>query len=113
MEVPKELLDKVYEAIELARATGKIEKGCNEVTKTIETGKAQLVIASSDANPKEIILHLPVLSKEKNVIYLEVSSKTELGAAAGIDVGTIAVSIVEAGEAKNIIEEIKTSLSQM
>lgn len=113
MEIPKELIDKVYEAIELARATGKIKKGCNEVTKTIETGKAQLVIASGDANPKEIIMHLPVLAKEKNVPYMEVSSKTELGAAAGIDVGTIAVSIVDAGDAKNLIDEINTSLSQL
>ena len=35
-EVPKELVDKVYEAIEVAKATGKIKKGTNEATKVIE-----------------------------------------------------------------------------
>ena len=34
-EVPKEIADKVYEALEIARDTGKIGKGTNEVTKNI------------------------------------------------------------------------------
>ena len=32
----KELVNKAYEAIEVAKATGKIKKGTNEVTKAIE-----------------------------------------------------------------------------
>ena len=37
-EAPKELVDKVYEAVEVAKATGKIRKGTNEATKFIEKG---------------------------------------------------------------------------
>ncbi|HNR26482.1 MAG TPA: 50S ribosomal protein L7ae, partial [Methanobacteriaceae archaeon] len=35
-DVPKELADKAYEALEIARDTGKITKGTNEVTKAME-----------------------------------------------------------------------------
>ncbi len=37
-EAPKEIVDKVLEAIEVAKATGKIKKGTNEVTKALERG---------------------------------------------------------------------------
>jgi len=43
--------EKAYEAVELARTTGKIKKGTNEVTKSIERGTAKLVIYAKDVNP--------------------------------------------------------------
>ena len=36
IEVQKELVDKIYEVIEVAKASGKIKKGTNETTKSIE-----------------------------------------------------------------------------
>jgi len=91
--------DKVLEAIEVARATGKIKKGSNEVTKAIERGTAKLVAVAKDTDPKEIIMHLPLLCKEKNVPFYEIDTKEELGGAAGIPVGTTAVAITTEGEA--------------
>ncbi|MBI1972084.1 MAG: 50S ribosomal protein L7ae, partial [Candidatus Aenigmarchaeota archaeon] len=35
-EVSKDLVNKVYEAIEIAKNSGKIRKGTNEATKSIE-----------------------------------------------------------------------------
>ena len=98
--------DRVYEAVEVARNTGKLRKGANEVTKAIEKGQAKLVVIAKDVSPKEIVMHIPLLAKEKNVPCLEVPSKDELGAAAGIPLGTAAVAIVQEGEAKNIIKEL-------
>ena len=46
IEVPKEMMDKVYEIIEVAKTTGKISKGTNETTKAIERGKAKFVVVS-------------------------------------------------------------------
>ncbi len=100
--------EKVLQAIELAKASGKIKKGTNEVTKAIERGTAKLVAIAKDVNPAEITMHIPLLSKEKNVPCFEVPSKEELGAAAGISVGTSAVAIVKEGEAKNIIKELQS-----
>lgn len=100
--------NKAYEAVELAKATGKIRKGTNEVTKAIEKGQAKLVIFAKDVTPPEIIMHLPLIAKEKNIACVEVPSKEELGAAAGLDVPTSAIAIVVEGEAKNIIKELST-----
>ena len=91
---------KVLEAIEIARETGKIAKGVNEVTKAIERSKALLVVSSEDTDPKEIIMHLPVLCAEKKIPYTTVSKKTELGRAAGISVSASAIAILEKGDAK-------------
>ena len=98
--------EKAYEAIELANKTGKIRKGTNEATKAIEKGKAKLVVIAQDVTPKEITMHIPMLCKEKNIPCVEVPSKEELGAAAGMPVGTAAVAITEAGEAKDAISEL-------
>jgi len=106
VEVPKELLDKVYEAIETAKTTGKIKKGTNETTKTIEKGKAKMVVIAKDVTPPEITMHIPLIAEEKNVPCFTVPSKEELGAAAGIQVGTGSIAVVEEGEAKNLIKEI-------
>jgi len=101
--------EKAYEAVELAVKTGKIKKGTNEVTKMIEKGKAKLVVVAQDVSPKEIVMHIPMLCKEKKILCIEVASKEELGAAAGMPVGTSAVAITEEGEAKEVIESLAKS----
>ena len=98
--------EKVYEAIEVARSTGKIKKGTNEVTKALEKGNAKLVAIASDVSPPEIVMHLPVLSKEKGVPCFTVGTKEELGASAGINIPTVSVAIVNEGEAKKLLKEL-------
>ena len=110
MAEQNEIANKAYEAIEIAKTTGKIKKGTNETTKVIERGVAKLVVAAKDVNPPEVIMHLPVLCKEKNIPYVEVPSKEELGAAAGLEVPTSSVAIVQEGEAKDLIKQIVSKL---
>lgn len=101
---------KVLEAIEVARTSGKIRKGANEATKAVEKGEAKLVVYAADVSPKEIIMHLPLLCKEKNIPCVEISKKDDLGAAAGLPVSTAAVAIVKEGEAKSRIESLKSEI---
>ena len=96
--------EQALEIIEVARKTGKIKRGCNEVTKIIESGKAEFVVYASDVSPKEIVMHLPILAKEKGVKCAEVKKKEELGAAAGLALGTSAVCVLVEGEAKELIK---------
>lgn len=98
--------NKAYEAVELAKKTGKIKKGSNEATKIAERGLAKLVVVASDVSPREVIMHLAPLCKEKNIPYVEVPSREELGAAAGLQVPTSAVVIIKEGEAKDLIKEL-------
>lgn len=97
---------RVLEAIEIAKKTGKIKKGTNEVTKVVERGQAKLVAIAKDVSPKEIIMHLPALCKEKNIPLIEVDKKEDLGIAAGLGVSTSAIAIVSEGEAKDIIKQL-------
>lgn len=97
---------KVYEAIELARKTGKIKKGTNEVTKAVERSVAKIVFVAKDVNPPEVVMHLEPLCRDKNIPLLSVPSKEELGAAAGLNVPTVCVAIVEEGEAKESIRDL-------
>ena len=110
--IPKDLIEKVFEAVELAKKTGKIKKGTNETTKAVERGTAKLVIVAKDVNPKEIIMHLPALCEEKDIPLVPVESREELGTAAGLGIPTSAVTILQEGEAKNLIKEIATKLKQ-
>ena len=96
-----------YAIIEKARKTGKVDKGTNEVTKAIERGVAKAVFYAADVAPKEIIAHLAIISKEKNIPCFEVDSKQKLGVSAGIPVATSAVAVIDGGDAKKDIASIK------
>ena len=109
-ELSKQQIDKVLEAIEIAKTTGKIKKGTNEVTKAIERGTAKFVAIAKDVNPKEIVMHIPLLAKEKNIPFVEVPSKEELGSAVGINVPAVSVAIINEGESKSLIKEIVAEL---
>ncbi len=110
MELSKELNEKVFEAIEIAKTTGKLKKGTNEVTKSVERGIVSLVVVAKAVYPNGIIMHLAPLCKEKDIPYVEISSKDELGTAAGLERPTSAVAIIQEGEAKNLVKEIVASL---
>lgn len=112
-EVPKELGDKALEALELARNTGKIRKGVNEVTKAVEKGTAKLVILADDVQPPEILMHLPMLCDEKNIPYLCVSGKEAVGGACGLRVPTASGCIVDEGKAKDSVSEIIEKLNEI
>jgi len=97
----------VYRIIEIARKTGKIEKGTNEVTKAIERGTAKLVVYAADVEPKEIVQHLPILCKEKKIPCIEVDSKQKLGISVGIPVSASSVVVIDSGEAEAEISSLK------
>ena len=105
-QVPKELANKIYEAVSVAKASGKIRKGVNETTKAIDRGIAKLVVLAEDVTPPEILMHLPLLCDEKKIPYVYVPSKVELGKMCGIEVPTSSIAIVQEGDAKKLIAEI-------
>ena len=101
-----EVSNKAYEAIEIAKKTGKIKKGINESTKAVERNTAKLVVVAEDVSPAEVIMHLEPLCNEKEIPFVKVPSKEELGAAAGLRVPTSSVVIIKEGNAKDIIVSI-------
>ncbi len=112
-DVPKDLSEKAYEAVEAARSTGKVCKGTNEVTKHVERGQGVLVLIAEDVEPEEVVAHLPILCEEKKIPYIYVPDKLELGKASGIEVTTAASCIIKPGKAKEMIEEIVDNLESL
>lgn len=109
-EVSKDVVNAVYEAVRVAKQSGKVRKGTNETTKAIERGISKLVVIAEDVEPPEVVAHLPILCEERNAAFIFVPSKQQLGASLGIDVGSAAATIIEAGEAQHIIEQVITSI---
>lgn len=105
-DVPADLQEDALEALEVARDTGSVKKGTNETTKAIERGNADLVVIAEDVQPEEIVLHLPELADEKGIPFIFVETQDEVGHAAGLEVGSAAAAITDAGEAESEVEDI-------
>ena len=111
--VPKDLSDVAYEALQIARDTGKIRRGTNEVTKAIEKGVAKMVYIAEDVVPPEVVAHLPILSEERKAPYIFVPSKSRLGTSTGLGVSTAAACIVETGDSTDLISDIVAKLNEL
>jgi large subunit ribosomal protein L7Ae len=112
-EIPKEVADAAYEALQIANNTGSVRKGTNETTKAVERGQAKLVVIAEDVDPPEVVAHLPLLCEEHKIPYIFVPSKRKLGASAGIDVPAASACISEVGDAVGLIKEISSRIEEL
>jgi len=112
-ETPKEIIDQAYELVELARDSGKLRKGTNEVTKLVERGDALFVVLAEDVNPPEILMHMPVLCDERKVPFAFVPSRAELGNACGLEKPTASVAITDAGKGKPLLEDLAKKIADL
>ncbi|NYZ74503.1 50S ribosomal protein L7ae [Candidatus Micrarchaeota archaeon] len=106
LEIPPELVPQIIEMLSVAKDSGKVKKGVNEATKAIERKTAQLIVLAGDVTPEEVVIHIPMLCKEKNIPYAFVPTKKDLGMAVGIAVGTSAVAVENAGGATEKLQDI-------
>ena len=112
-DVPADLEDDAIEALEVARDTGSVKKGTNETTKAVERGNAELVFIAEDVSPEEVVMHLPEIAAEKDVPYVFVGTQDDIGHAAGLQVGSAAAAIVDAGEAGDDVESIAEKVEEL
>jgi U4/U6 small nuclear ribonucleoprotein SNU13 len=89
-----QLGNKILEVVQQATHYKQLKKGANEATKALSRGIADLIVLSADAEPLEIILHLPLLCEDKNVPYVFVKSRQALGRACGVSRSVIACAIL-------------------
>ena len=113
-EIPNDLKEKQNEFLaELKKKHGKTRIGVNEVTKAIERDQAKIVFAAKDVIPDEVVMHLPLLCKEKKVPFSYVDTKKELGEKVGIAVGAAAVAVTDLGESQKEFETISKRLNEL
>ena len=114
---PKPLTKQILELIATAANFKKIKKGANESTKTLNRGITELIVLAADAEPIEILLHLPLLCEDKNVPYVFVSSQKALGRACGVSRPVISVSIMKEDQGQNkwgkTIQEIRSQIEKL
>jgi large subunit ribosomal protein L7Ae len=113
INVPKEVADAAYEALQLATQTGAVRKGTNETTKAVERSQAKLVVIAEDVDPPEVVAHLPLICDERKIPYVFVPNKQKIGSAIGIDVPAAAACIVESGDAGSLVKEISKRLEEI
>lgn len=106
------LATKALEMINAANNTGKVRKGVNETTKAIERGVAKFVVYAEDVDPKEVVMHLPILCKEKQIPCMAVPSKENLGKAVGIPVATSAVAILVPGDGADMLKSLSSAAKE-
>jgi U4/U6 small nuclear ribonucleoprotein SNU13 len=92
-----------------------LKKGANEATKTLNRGISEFIVMAADAEPLEILLHLPLLCEDKNVPYVFVASKQALGRACGVSRPVIACSVLsnEGSQLKSQIQTLRSAIEQL
>ncbi len=101
------LTTKILNLTQQAVNYKQMRKGANEATKTLNRGQSEFVVLAADAEPLEILLHIPLLCEDKNVPYVFVRSKQALGRACGVSRPVIAASITQ-NEGSQIKPQITT-----
>jgi ribosomal protein L7Ae-like RNA K-turn-binding protein len=92
-----------------------LRRGANEATKTLNRGLSEFIVMAADAEPLEILLHLPLLCEDKNVPYVFVRSKQALGRACGVSRPIIACSVTsnEGSQLKPQITGIQQEIEKL
>uniref|UniRef100_A0A8D0VXM7 H/ACA ribonucleoprotein complex subunit 2 n=1 Tax=Sus scrofa TaxID=9823 RepID=A0A8D0VXM7_PIG len=79
----RKLTRKLYKCIKKAVKQKQIRRGVKEVQKFINKGEKGIMVLAGDTLPVEVYCHLPVMCEDRNLPYVYIPSKTDLGAAAG------------------------------
>jgi len=94
-ETPQDVQEQVYEMVKSLGKDGKgrLKKGANEVTKSAERGTAQMIVMAENVNPSELLAHIPMICKEKEIPFIYVEDQAYLAEAAGMSTGTRTAAI--------------------
>lgn len=109
------LTQTILQLLQQAQHYQQLKKGANEATKTLNRGIASFIVLAADAEPLEILLHLPILCEDKNVPYVFVRSKTALGRACGVSRAVIAASVThnDGSQLKSQIVQVQQSIEKL
>ncbi|KAF0990509.1 hypothetical protein HZS_3253, partial [Henneguya salminicola] len=105
---------KLMNIVNQAENYKQLRKGANEATKCLNRGIAEFIVLAADAEPIEILLHLPLLCEDKNVPYVFVRSKIALGRACGVSRPVIACAIthIDGSQLKSQIEVCQQAIEK-
>jgi len=111
----QQLTTKILNLVQQAMNYKQLRKGANEATKTLNRGISEFIVCAADAEPLEILLHLPLLCEDKNVPYVFIRSKQALGRACGVSRPVIACSITsdEGSQLRPQIQQVQIEIERL
>ncbi|KAL8416273.1 hypothetical protein RB596_006726 [Gaeumannomyces avenae] len=101
---------KVLKTVKKATKKSALLRGVKEVNKALRKAPSKtasttevpgVVVIAGDISPAEVIMHLPIYCEERNVPYIFVPSRAELGAAAKTKRPTSVVMLVAQGRKRD------------
>ncbi|KAJ8920155.1 hypothetical protein NQ315_011815 [Exocentrus adspersus] len=110
----KKLAKKCYKLIKKAvKHKTYVRCGLKDVQTRIRKGETGLVIFAGDVSPIEIMCHLPGVCEEKDIPYVYVPSRRDLGAAMGVKRGCLTVLIRPNPEYEEAFNEAKEEMKHL
>ena len=109
------LATSILDLVQQAANFKQLRKGANEATKTLNRGISEFIVMAADAEPLEILLHLPLLCEDKNVPYVFIPNKAALGRACGVSRPVVAASVTsnDASQLKNQIIAMRNQIEKL
>ena len=84
-----------------------VKRGVKETVKALRKGTAGMVIIAADISPIDVLSHLPVMCEEKQVPYIYVKSRAEVGEACKTKRPTSCVLICKPDKKSENYDEFK------
>mmetsp|Transcript_2555 Transcript_2555/g.3899 ORF Transcript_2555/g.3899 Transcript_2555/m.3899 type:complete len:142 (+) Transcript_2555:89-514(+) len=78
----KKTTKKIHKLVKKAASAKFVRRGVKEVVKALRKGEKGFCVIAGDISPVDVITHLPIMCEDRDVPYLYVPSKHDLGAAA-------------------------------
>lgn len=78
----KKTTKKLHKLVKKAASAKFVRRGVKEVVKALRKGEKGFCIIAGDISPIDVITHLPIMCEDRNIPYIYVPSKHDLGAAA-------------------------------
>jgi len=78
----RKVTKKLHKLVKKASQAKCVKRGVKEVVKALRKGEKGFCVIAGDISPVDVITHLPIMCEDRQVSYLYVPSKHDLGAAA-------------------------------
>ena len=78
----KKSTKKVHKLVKKASQAKFVRRGVKEVVKALRKGEKGFCIIAGDISPIDVVSHLPIMCEDRQIPYIYVPSKHDLGAAA-------------------------------
>ncbi|CAG9828931.1 unnamed protein product [Diabrotica balteata] len=110
----KKLAKRCYKLVKKAmKQKTYIRCGLKDVQKRLRKGETGIVLFAGDVWPLDIMCHLPVVCEDKNIPYVFVPSRKDLGAAMGVKRGCLTVLIKSHNEYKDAFDELSEEVKHL